>query len=91
MSGVAVGAGKQPQGFVINLAAHWGIGIPTALLLGFHFKLGVEGLYAGVMLGPMMQFIGYSVLVSRLDWKRESEVACARVAAAAESQDGAGI
>lgn len=47
LSGIAIGAGKQTRGFTINAAAHWGFGLPTALLLGFHFKLGVEGLYAG--------------------------------------------
>lgn len=53
--GVASGAGKQHAGFLINTAAHWGAGLPCALLLGFRFRIGVEGLLGGMVLGPAVQ------------------------------------
>lgn len=88
MSGVAAGAGKQAKGFVINIASHWVLAIPAALLLGFRAHLGVEGLYLGVTLGPMAQAVFFSVLVWRLDWKEEAEQAHAYVLQAAESMAG---
>lgn len=53
--GVASGAGKQHAGFLINTGAHWGAGLPCALLLGFRAGLGVEGLLGGIIVGPAIQ------------------------------------
>ncbi|PRW60882.1 MATE efflux family [Chlorella sorokiniana] len=91
LSGIAIGAGKQTRGFTINAVAHWGFGLPTALLLGFYFKLGVEGLYAGVVLGPLVQWICYTWLVSRMDWEAEAVKAHRHMLEVAESMSGAGI
>ncbi|KAL4431763.1 hypothetical protein ABPG77_002979 [Micractinium sp. CCAP 211/92] len=91
MSGVACGAGKQTKGFSINALAHWGFGLPAALLLGFHFKLGAEGMYSGLILGPFVQWMCYTRLVYRMDWDREAEVAHAKMLAIAASTAGAGI
>lgn len=148
LSGIAIGAGKQTRGFTINAVAHWGFGLPTALLLGFYFKLGVEGLYAGgfvrgysvgrcrgtfdvvkewaerwagiclppssltsllrpcqslpslcrtaaasagVVLGPLVQWICYTWLVSRMDWEAEAVKAHRYMLEVADSMSGAGI
>mgnify|MGYP001119574147 CR=1 FL=1 len=79
MSGVVSGAGKQAWGFLINAASFWLLALPTALLLGFQFKLGVEGLYWGMTLGPATQCICYLLLIGRLQWQREAEAALIRV------------
>lgn len=91
LSGVACGAGKQTRGFAINTSAHWGLGLPCALLLGFHFQLGVEGLYGGAILGPLAQWAAYSWLTLRMDWGKEAHEAHARQLQFAESIGGAGI
>lgn len=91
LSGIAIAAGKQTRGFAINVAAHWGLALPAALLLGFVAKLGVEGLYLGVVFGPVVQTLCYSVLVWRMDWQREAQIAHQRMLAAAQSTSGAGI
>ena len=91
LSGVACGAGKQTRGFAINVVAHWGVSLPCALLLGFHFRLGVEGLQAGTTLGPLLQWAAYAWLIVRLDWAGEAQRAHARMVAQAESTSGAGI
>ncbi len=79
LSGTAAGAGKQTRGCLINLTAHWGVALPSALLLGFHFKLGVEGLYTGVILGPCTQFCFFLALILRLNWEQEARIAHARM------------
>lgn len=81
LSGMAAGAGKQTKGFLINILAHWCVGLPSALLLGFHFHLGVQGLYAGLVLGPLTQFVCYLVLILRMNWEREAHVAHSRMLA----------
>ncbi|GAB4814513.1 hypothetical protein N2152v2_001559 [Parachlorella kessleri] len=79
MSGVVSGAGKQAWGFLINAASFWGLALPTALMLGFHFKLGVEGLYWGMTLGPGAQCVCYLLLLGRLQWQQEAEAALVRL------------
>lgn len=71
--------------------AHWCFGLPIALLLGFHFKLGVEGLYAGLIAGPLVQWAAYTWLVCRMDWVTEAAAAHARMLLLADSTSGAGI
>ena len=91
LSGAACGAGKQTRGFAINTAAHWGFGLPAALLLGFGLKLGVEGLYGGVILGPAVQWASYAWLLLHLNWPAEAAATHARMLALTESTAGAGI
>lgn len=91
MSGIAAGAGKQAKGFVINMVAHWGFALPTALVLGFHFGLGVEGLYLGASMGPVVQAVFFTLLVWRLDWEAEASQAHSYILQVAGSTAGAGI
>ncbi len=74
-----------------SASLQWGFGLPAALLLGFHFKLGAEGMYSGLILGPFVQWMCYTRLVYRMDWDREAEVAHAKMLAIAASTAGAGI
>jgi MATE family multidrug resistance protein len=57
--------------------------VPVALLLGFHFKLGVQGMYGGMTLGPLLQTIAYLALILKLSWADEARLARQRAAAAA--------
>jgi MATE family multidrug resistance protein len=79
MSGVVSGAGKQAWGFLINAASFGALALPAAFLLGFYFKLGVEGLYWGMTLGPITQCACYAALIWRLRWWQEAEAALRRV------------
>jgi len=45
------GAGDTKYAFVANLIGHWLIGLPIALFLGFHQKLGIVGLWWGLCVG----------------------------------------
>lgn len=50
-AGVLRGAGDTRFSFFANLVGHYCIGLPVALLLGFHYRLGVIGLWWGLCAG----------------------------------------
>jgi MATE family, multidrug efflux pump len=50
-AGVLRGAGETRFTFLANLAGHWGLGFPAAILLGFAAGGGVTGLWWGFVLG----------------------------------------
>jgi MATE family multidrug resistance protein len=55
VQGVAAGAlrgsGDVRFAFLANVGAHWLVGFPLALLLGFHMGLGAPGLWWGLLTG----------------------------------------
>lgn len=55
-----------------------------ACLLGFPLKLGVQGFYGGMVLGPLIQTLAYLYIILRLRWGHEAQLARQRLAAAAE-------
>lgn len=94
MFGMACGAGKQARCFQINLVSCWGLGLPTGLALGFWGGLGVEGLFAGLVVAAAVQCGLYATLLLRLRWEDEAAAArkralAAQRAAAAVAEDGA--
>lgn len=50
-AGVLRGAGDSRFTFVANVIGHYLIGLPMAVLLGFHFDLGVTGIWWGLCAG----------------------------------------
>jgi MATE family multidrug resistance protein len=50
-AGVLRGAGDTKYTMYANLVGHWCVGLPVALLLGFHFHFGVVGLWWGLCAG----------------------------------------
>ncbi|KAI7842583.1 hypothetical protein COHA_003687 [Chlorella ohadii] len=84
LSGIIAGVGKQKRGSAINVVAYWLVAVPVACLLGFPLKLGVQGFYGGMVLGPMIQTLAYLYVILRLSWKHEAQLARQRLAAAAE-------
>ena len=82
MSGVVSGAGKQAKGSLVNILAYWVLALPAAVLLAFGLQRGVEGLYTGMLLGPVTQCLCYLLLIARLRWREEAEAARQRVAQA---------
>lgn len=69
--------------------AGWGLGVPAALLLGFHLNLGVEGLCAGLILGSMAQLADYAFVLFRLDWEGEALAAHQRMLLLTDASGGA--
>lgn len=50
-AGALRGAGDVRYAFVANVAAHWGVGFPLALLFGFRLGYGARGLWWGLLVG----------------------------------------
>ena len=50
-SGALRGAGDVRFPFLANVAAHWLVGLPVALLLGFGLGMGAQGLWWGLTAG----------------------------------------
>lgn len=50
-AGALRGAGDIRFAFVANVAAHWFVGFPLAVVLGFRFGLGAPGLWWGLLAG----------------------------------------
>jgi len=50
-AGVLRGAGDTIFPLVSNLVGHWLVGLPIALYLGFHRKMGIVGLWWGLCAG----------------------------------------
>ena len=71
------------RGSAFNLVAYWLCAVPAAIVLGFPLKLGVQGFYGGMVLGPYIQTICYLWLILGLRWGQEAQLARQRVAAAA--------
>lgn len=50
-SGALRGAGDVRFPFVANVVAHWGVGFPAAVTLGFVLRRGAAGLWWGLTAG----------------------------------------
>jgi MATE family multidrug resistance protein len=50
-TGALRGAGNTHIGLIVHLIGYWAVGLPVGLLLGFHYKLGAVGLWAGLCIG----------------------------------------
>lgn len=70
-AGVAVGVGWQAYVGLINIACYYIFGIPTGALLGFKFKLGVKGIWSGMLVGTVLQTTILLILMLRATWRKE--------------------
>ncbi|KAK9056392.1 hypothetical protein SSX86_027482 [Deinandra increscens subsp. villosa] len=73
LSGVAVGCGWQAYVAYVNVGCYYIVGIPLGFLLGFHFNLGVKGLWSGIIGGTGMQTLILLWSTFRTDWNKEVE------------------
>lgn len=71
LHGVAVGVGWQAYVGLINIACYYIFGIPTGALLGFKFKLGVKGIWSGMLVGTVLQTTILLILMLRATWRKE--------------------
>ncbi|KAJ0843547.1 putative multi antimicrobial extrusion protein [Helianthus annuus] len=73
LSGVAVGCGWQAYVAYVNVGCYYCVGVPLGLLLGFHFKFGVKGIWSGMIGGTGMQTFILLWSTFRTDWNKEVE------------------
>ncbi|KAL6849944.1 hypothetical protein ACP4OV_020571 [Aristida adscensionis] len=79
LSGVAIGSGWQSVVAYINIGCYYIIGIPTGIILGWFFELGVMGIWAGMIGGTAVQTLILIVITVRCNWDKEAMIATTRM------------
>lgn len=79
ISGVAVGGGWQALVAYINLFCYYIVGLPLGFLLGYKAKIGVEGIWIGMICGTFLQTLILLFVVWRTNWNKEVEGALERM------------
>ncbi|GCB82502.1 hypothetical protein scyTo_0021628, partial [Scyliorhinus torazame] len=70
--GVLRGAGKQKLGAIGNLVGYYLIGFPIGISLMFAAKLGVFGLWSGLIICVFVQLTLFLTVIYRINWKDAS-------------------
>uniref|UniRef100_A0A8C4VE63 Multidrug and toxin extrusion protein n=1 Tax=Falco tinnunculus TaxID=100819 RepID=A0A8C4VE63_FALTI len=68
--GVLRGTGKQKMGAIANAISYYAIGLPVGISLMFAAKMGVLGLWVGMIVCISLQALSFSAFVMRMDWKK---------------------
>ncbi|KAG6557900.1 hypothetical protein Mapa_000077 [Marchantia paleacea] len=71
LSGIFKGAGWQDSGALINLACFYVFGVPTGMLLSFHFGWACKGLWTGMVTGLGTQVIGLLFTCVCTNWDEQ--------------------
>ncbi|KAK6798207.1 hypothetical protein RDI58_005909 [Solanum bulbocastanum] len=85
LSGVARGSGWQHLGAYVNLGSYYLVGIPVAILLGFHLHLKGKGLWIGLNAGSLVQSLLFSLITCLTDWQKQASIARERIFHSKES------
>ncbi|XP_026780029.3 multidrug and toxin extrusion protein 1 isoform X1 [Pangasianodon hypophthalmus] len=67
--------GKQMFGAAGNLVGYYGIGFPTGVSLMFAAKMGIFGLWTGLLICVFLQSVFLIVLLIKLNWVKATEEA----------------
>lgn len=70
--GILRGAGMNHLSGLCNFLGYYGVGLPCAWILCFHRGHGVQGLWAGIIIGSGALLILQSFLISRIRWKQSA-------------------
>uniref|UniRef100_A0AAV2LJE6 Multidrug and toxin extrusion protein n=1 Tax=Knipowitschia caucasica TaxID=637954 RepID=A0AAV2LJE6_KNICA len=66
--GVVRGAGKQSAGALFNLVGYYAIGLPIGVSLMFPAKMGIKGLWIGLLISSFTQTAVFATYLSKLNW-----------------------
>lgn len=79
VSGVAVGGGWQALVAYINLGSYYIFGLPLGFLLGYKVKLGVMGIWGGMIAGTALQTLLLLLVLYKTNWNKEVEQTAERM------------
>ncbi|KAK9108780.1 hypothetical protein Sjap_016840 [Stephania japonica] len=79
LHGVAIGAGWQSLIALISIICYYVFGLPIGALLGFKFKIGVRGIWAGMFAGAFVQTLILVYILYRTNWQKEAVQAEERI------------
>ncbi|TVU34994.1 hypothetical protein EJB05_16856, partial [Eragrostis curvula] len=71
LSGVAIGAGWQSLVAFVNIGCYYLVGLPLGAVFGFKLKLSATGIWAGILIGTVLQTIILFVILARTKWQKE--------------------
>ncbi|XP_044900095.1 multidrug and toxin extrusion protein 2 isoform X4 [Felis catus] len=74
-SGVLRGSGKQAFGAVVNMIMYYVIGLPLGVVLTFVVRMGIMGLWLGMLACGLLGAAAFAVYTARMDWKLAAEEA----------------
>uniref|UniRef100_A0A4W4DQZ9 Solute carrier family 47 member 3 n=1 Tax=Electrophorus electricus TaxID=8005 RepID=A0A4W4DQZ9_ELEEL len=67
------GLGKQKLGAIANLCGYYGVGFPIGVSLMFAAKLGIFGLWIGLLICVLLQSAFFIVLLLKMSWPKATE------------------
>ncbi|XP_049633617.1 multidrug and toxin extrusion protein 2-like [Suncus etruscus] len=76
--GILRGTGKQKIGAVLNAIGYYVFGFPIGVSLMFAAKLGIIGLWSGLIICVFFQALFYLVYICRINWIEAAEQAQVR-------------
>lgn len=76
--GILRGSGKQKIGAITNAVGYYLIGLPIGISLMFAVKLGVVGLWCGMIFPVFLQASFFMVYVLRMNWDKACQEAQVR-------------
>ncbi|XP_066520445.1 multidrug and toxin extrusion protein 1 [Hoplias malabaricus] len=69
------GLGKQKLGAVGNMFGYYAVGFPIGVSLMFAAKMGIFGLWTGLLICVFFQSVFFLILLVRLNWEKATEEA----------------
>ncbi|XP_056362471.1 multidrug and toxin extrusion protein 2-like isoform X1 [Oenanthe melanoleuca] len=85
--GVLRGTGRQKLGAIANAIGYYTIGFPVGISLMFAAKMGVLGLWVGMIICISVQAISFLAFVIRMDWRKAAEEAQVRAGMKEQVED----
>ncbi|KAM6110693.1 multidrug and toxin extrusion protein 2-like [Pterocles gutturalis] len=85
--GVLRGTGKQKMGAIANAIGYYAIGLPIGISLMFAAKMGVLGLWVGMIICISLQALSFLAFVVCVDWKKAAEEAQVRAGLKKQLED----
>ncbi|KAG8383231.1 hypothetical protein BUALT_Bualt05G0162900 [Buddleja alternifolia] len=92
LSGVVIGAGWQVPVAYMSTGCYFIFGVPIGVVMAFKFKMGIQGLWYGMVFGLCLQTSLLLWMIWNTDWNKEAYVAKERLQRQRErtSVDGEG-
>ncbi|KAM9526207.1 multidrug and toxin extrusion protein 2-like [Guaruba guarouba] len=85
--GVLRGTGKQKLGAIANAVGYYTMGLPIGISLMFAAKMGVLGLWVGMIVCISLQALSFFTFVMCMDWKKAAEEAQVRAGLKKQLED----
>ncbi|KAM3604799.1 uncharacterized protein V6R79_016313 [Siganus canaliculatus] len=76
--GVLRGAGRQKIGAICNLVGNYCIGIPLGIVMMFPAKMGILGLWLGLLICVFAQAAFFLIVLWKLNWRKVADEAMVR-------------